>query len=148
MIEKIGTNGNDSTTNISIPNIEAAIFLSKSRLSGEVLRQVWNIATETHEEPDGCETFTTGMNLSDFFTAVKLIQLYQNGYLTDEIDPANNFIEGNVSMEAPVFDGYREISVKYPLTHDKTIERSNVIIRFKNNVIKEGNIYLNMIIII
>lgn len=124
VIEKIGTNGNDSTTNISIPNIEAAIFLSKSRLSGEVLRQVWNIAKETHEEPDGCETFTTGMNLCDFFTAVKLIQLYQNGYLTDEIDPANNFIEGNVSMEAPVFDGYREISVKYPLTHDKTIERT------------------------
>ena len=124
MIEKIGNNGNDSTTNISIPNKEAAIFLSKSRLSREVLRQVWNIAKETHEEPDGCETFTTGMNLCDFFTAVKLIQLYQNGYLTDEIDPANNFIEGNVSMEAPVFDGYREISVKYPLTHDKTIERT------------------------
>ena len=124
MIEKIGTNGNDSTTNISIPNKEAAIFLSKSRLSREVLRQVWNIAKETHEEPDGCETFTTGMNLCDFFTAVKLIQLYQNGYLTDEIDPVNNFIEGNVSMEAPVFDGYREISVKYPLTHDKTIERT------------------------
>jgi len=130
VIKKIGANRNDSTTNISIPNKEAAIFLSKSRLSREVLRSVWNIAKETHDNPDGCEKLTAGMDLSDFFTAVKLIQLHQNGYLTDEIEPTENFIVGNVSMEAPFFDGYRGFE---KMTH-QSIEFDDLIETEKDNI--------------
>lgn len=81
---------------------DSVAFLSKSKLPVDLLKNIWTMADQNPK--------TNTLNPSKFFTAVRLIQLYQNGQKPN--GPALQCADGNVVMRPPFFEGVTGITVQ------------------------------------
>jgi hypothetical protein len=77
----------------------AVTFLSRSKLPVDLLKNIWSMA----DYPK-----TNSLNSSKFFTAVRLIQLFQNG---KKATGPGLSTDDNASMRPPFFDGVTGVSV-------------------------------------
>lgn len=81
---------------------DSVAFLSKSKLPVDLLKNIWNMVDQNPK--------TNTLNPSKFFTAVRLIQLYQNGQKPN--GPTLQCADGNPVMRPPFFEGVTGVMVQ------------------------------------
>ena len=84
----------DKSSSGHLSGAVAVEFLSLSKLPVDLLKQIWTMA----DQPP-----SNTLDMSKFYIAVRLIQLFQNG--KKPIDLALNIAEGEPPMRPPFFEG-------------------------------------------
>eukprot|EP00814_Leptocylindrus_danicus_P006418 CAMPEP_0116041446 /NCGR_PEP_ID=MMETSP0321-20121206/25061_1 /TAXON_ID=163516 /ORGANISM="Leptocylindrus danicus var. danicus, Strain B650" /LENGTH=877 /DNA_ID=CAMNT_0003521657 /DNA_START=162 /DNA_END=2792 /DNA_ORIENTATION=- len=113
----------------SISGAEAVAFFSRSKLPVQALRQIWTLA-------DSSKTNT--LHRAEFFVAVRLIQLYQNG---EKGEGADLQARAGVVLKPPVFENFtmpQPTPTPVPVVQHPPVQQP-VVVQQPTPVVQQGN---------